>query len=232
MAIRNIKMEQTKKNMYAKGKIYKLMNLMNDDIYIGSTCSPLKKRLNRHTNEATHQPCPVHRYYNNLGWEHVKIVLIEEFPCESKMELERQERKWIEELKPTLNKNIPTRTQRERNLQPHIQQKNAEYRATHKERIKQVSKEYYKKNKEDLKAKNSQRRNMNKDEYNRNRREKRAMNRKEKQSSKTKEERYQQRQEKIQCECGCEVSKSNFARHSKSHLHQQWLQNQPSTSSS
>ena len=33
---------------YSKGKIYKITNDYNDDIYIGSTCDSLVKRLSKH----------------------------------------------------------------------------------------------------------------------------------------------------------------------------------------
>jgi hypothetical protein len=52
---------------------------------------------------------------NEIGWENVSIVLIEAYPCDNKMEMERRERYWIELLKPSLNTVIPTRTREEYN---------------------------------------------------------------------------------------------------------------------
>jgi hypothetical protein len=42
-----------------------------------------------------------------VGWDNVKIVLIEACPCSNKDELLRHERRWIDELKPSLNINRP-----------------------------------------------------------------------------------------------------------------------------
>lgn len=38
------------------------------------------------------------------------MIMLEEFSCENKRQLEKKEREWIEKLKPTLNILIPTRT--------------------------------------------------------------------------------------------------------------------------
>ncbi len=37
---------------FSKGKIYKVTNDYNNDIYIGSTCDTLKSRFRKHKSEA------------------------------------------------------------------------------------------------------------------------------------------------------------------------------------
>ena len=77
----------------------------------GSTCNPLHKRKCQHKKDSKKgTERPVYRHLNAIGWDNVEIILVESFPCNSKAELEARERYWIETLKPTLNKAIPTRT--------------------------------------------------------------------------------------------------------------------------
>jgi group I intron endonuclease len=97
-------------NRYANGKIYKLVNDNDDEIYVGSTCVSLAARLYRHKDKAKREPRKVYHHLTKIGMEHVKIILIEEYPCDNKMQLLRRERYWIEELHPSLNIEIPTRT--------------------------------------------------------------------------------------------------------------------------
>ena len=40
---------ETKRVMdYKNGKIYKILNTITDDVYVGSTCQPLSKRMAKH----------------------------------------------------------------------------------------------------------------------------------------------------------------------------------------
>jgi hypothetical protein len=82
-------------------------------IYIGSTTSTLSKRKGDHKSSARNRAYGVYTHLNTVGWENVQIVLIELFPCDSKIELEKRERHWIDLLKPALNKVIPGRTKEE-----------------------------------------------------------------------------------------------------------------------
>lgn len=123
-------------NRYSHSKIYKLVNDIDDAIYVGSTTEPLHKRLYKHKQRA--KQCPNRRVYEHImkiGWENVHIVLIESFSCNSKEELLRQERHHIDELKPTLNKNLPLRTF-------------PEWRMENKEELKEKAKVYRSENME------------------------------------------------------------------------------------
>ena len=96
---------------YELGRIYKIVNDVDDEFYIGSTCQFIDQRLAGHRREAR-KPNPrlVHRHLNAVGWEHVHIELVELYPCDSKRELEERERFHIEMAPLSLNKNIPTRS--------------------------------------------------------------------------------------------------------------------------
>ena len=122
---------------FTKGKIYKITNDFNDDVYIGSTCDRLVKRFNSHKREARKENSknrPLYKLINEVGFERFRIQLIEDFPCNDKYELRQREGHFIRQL-GTLNKKIEGRTVKE-------------YYKDNKEKIKETKKEYYDKNKE------------------------------------------------------------------------------------
>jgi len=136
---------QKNTNKYTKGKIYKIVCDTTGLTYIGSTIQGLSSRISGHradyksylnkkrTNYVTS--------FDILKNNNYKIILIENFPCNSKEELEREERKYIETM-DCINKVIPTRTDKE-------------YKENNKERIKIRDKEYKQKNREIIEAKQS-----------------------------------------------------------------------------
>jgi Uri superfamily endonuclease len=67
---------------YQKGKIYKLWSPQGNEIYIGSTVNSLAKRLGHHKTDSR---CNSKYLFEN--YDVVKIELIEEYPCNNKMEL-------------------------------------------------------------------------------------------------------------------------------------------------
>jgi group I intron endonuclease len=133
-------------NRYANGKIYRLVNSVDNEVYVGSTCLSLAKRLYAHKQKAKQDiERRVYKHLNEIGFENVSIVLVEEFPCENKMQLERRERHWIDELKPTLNKRIPTRTDKEYRADNAEKQRERQkkYRAENAEKVREAQAKYY-----------------------------------------------------------------------------------------
>ena len=144
---------------YQNGLIYKLCCKDTDitDIYIGSTTS-FRHRKSLHKFSCNNEK---NNNYNrnvykfireNGGWKNWEMILIEYYKCDTKLELEKREREVIENLKPTLNKQIPTRSlkeYREDNKEKIIEQ-NKQYRQDNKEKSKEYYKEYYQDNKEQL----------------------------------------------------------------------------------
>ena len=88
-------------------KIYKVMNIQTGDVYFGSTCDRLlSQRMSKHR-------ASKRRFNEVMGnMQDCKIYLVEDYPCNSKLELLRRERYYIENF-PCKNKNIPTRTPKE-----------------------------------------------------------------------------------------------------------------------
>ena len=130
---------------YKNGKIYKIQCNKTKDIYVGSTCCRLLcQRLRQHVHcykcylngKTTYMTS-----FKILKDNDYFIELIEKVPCDSKDELHKRERYFIETLE-CVNKIIPGRTKKE-------YQK--EYQEEHKEEIKEYKKEYYEEHKEELK---------------------------------------------------------------------------------
>lgn len=81
---------------YTKAKIYKITNLVNDKVYIGSTCDDLNLRLFNHFKTSCEYP---ERKFmaaiNALQWFNFRIQLIEDFPCATEDELCSREAHYI-----------------------------------------------------------------------------------------------------------------------------------------
>ena len=93
----------TNANRYHNAKIYRIVNDFNDQVYIGSTCQTLAKRLYSHRRD-----CDKTRQYNGRlyqlvrrhgGWQGFRICLVEEFSCENNDQLRQREQHHIDELK-------------------------------------------------------------------------------------------------------------------------------------
>ena len=135
---------------YQNSMIYKLC--CNDpnitDSYVGSTLN-FKVRKSQHKTVCNNQGGPAYNYnvYQFIrghgGFENWSMILIENFPCDSKLELHKRERYWLEQLGATLNKNIPSRTPKEQSkiyYQNHNEQKKIYYQ-NHKEELKEKGRE-------------------------------------------------------------------------------------------
>ena len=98
--------KRDKMSRYNNGQIYKLVNTVDDRIYVGSTCLELSKRLYAHKSMARkHITQRVYEALNTVGRENCRIILIESYPCSNKQELIAREQYFIDLLKPSLNKN-------------------------------------------------------------------------------------------------------------------------------
>lgn len=77
------------------GKIYKIVNDLNDKVYVGQTIRPLAVRFQKHcsVSDDLGQTMAIKRAILKYGREHFKIELIEE--CETSL-LNERERYWID----------------------------------------------------------------------------------------------------------------------------------------
>ena len=136
-------MESEKKiqedNKYSRGKIYKIVCDTTGLVYIGSTIEKLSSRISKHRYDYK-------RFLNNtyhfvssfkvLENNNYKIILIENVACNSKEELHREERKYIDTIE-CVNKVIPTRLTQE-------------WKQINKDYLSQQQKKYYLKNRDKL----------------------------------------------------------------------------------
>jgi hypothetical protein len=153
---------------YSKGKIYQILNHVNDDIYIGMTCQLLSQRMRDHrcrTVSNKHEHIPLYKTMRDLGLNNFYIELIENFPCENKEQLKAREGYWIRE-KGTLNKVISGRGRREYyidNKNRILDRDHDRYLAKKDEILKQ-KKVYYENNVEEILNKKKDYRNEHREE--------------------------------------------------------------------
>jgi len=174
---------QNNTNKYSRGKIYKIVCDTTGLIYIGSTIQKyLSSRLSSHTSKYKkylNNTYPFLTSFKVLENNNFKIILIEKSPCNSKEELEKQERKYIETI-DCVNKYVPTRTHNEwridnKNLliekrkkyyqdnKDKITERNKQYRLKNKDKVLEQQKQYRLKNKDTMKEYQEQYRLDNKD---------------------------------------------------------------------
>ena len=153
---------------YSKAKIYQVLNDVDDDIYIGSTCQSLSMRMSGHRRCYKHKSNKLHTKMREIGIEHFFIRLIEEYPeCQNVEQLRRREGQLIIEPQPSLNSCIAGRTKNQwymdnadrvkeqtkqnylENIENRMKQRK-DYRTKNCERLKDVRKKYYEENKEDI----------------------------------------------------------------------------------
>jgi hypothetical protein len=101
---------------YNNSKIYKIVCNVTGLVYIGSTCqSALATRLSEHRRKYKlflNQKYTFVTSFKVLENNNYDIILIEQYPCNSKQELHKKERFYIESIK-CVNKYIPNRTIKE-----------------------------------------------------------------------------------------------------------------------
>ena len=135
---------------YQLGKIYKIVDNTNGNIYIGSTCEPtLARRLSGHLvyfRQNRYSTCC--EILKNNDYD---IFLLENYPCETKDQLIARERHYIENLN-CVNKNIPGRTQNEYRLanKSRINKRCREYRKKNRSKIQKIQDKYYNNNKDKI----------------------------------------------------------------------------------
>ena len=116
---------------YSKGKIYKLWSPSTGLSYIGSTCQSLAMRLAGHVRSKKCHDIGKYNYVTSfeiLEYNDYRIDLIEEYPCESRMKLNKREGEIIMENE-CVNRLIAGRTQKQ-------------YYEANKDKIRERQKQY------------------------------------------------------------------------------------------
>jgi hypothetical protein len=136
----------TNPNKYYYGKIYQIYCHTTQKRYIGSTCDTLDRRMRGHKDD--------YNAYNNkkeysgycTSYEILKnnnygIALIEDYPCNNKIELICRESQYIK-TNECVNQIVPYRTVEEK--KEYGRESSKIYRSRHPEKIKQYNQSYTK----------------------------------------------------------------------------------------
>ena len=180
-------------NKYHNGKIYKLVCDNSPLIYYGSTYETLEERLEYHKDMKNNR-CSSLKLFE-LG--KVSIHLVKNFPCDSKKELLKEERLFIEiflkcfPFKIICNKRLPFITKEEKKI---------------------YNKKYYQTNKKELYEKEKEKRPQKRELINQQARERYKENK----------EKYI---EHFKCPCGGQYTKQHKSRHFKTKKHLKYLEN-------
>jgi hypothetical protein len=137
---------------YSQGKIYKIISSECDDVYYGSTVETLKRRLQKHKSSYNHflkgKKRPM-TSFQILEKGNYHIVLVEDYPCNSKEELQLRERFYIENNE-CVNKFIPGRTEKEYKNSNQCKELRKIWFEEHKDELREYHKEYREANKEKI----------------------------------------------------------------------------------
>lgn len=192
---------------YNNSFIYKICckDTSIEDIYIGSTINFRNRKWLHKSNcnsNNTNSHFKVYQFIReNGGWDNWDMILVENVNVNSKLELHKKEREYIDLLKPSLNCKRPIITEKERKELKKKYEVNTEKR-----------KEYYIKNKKII----AQKFLNNKESILKQQKEYREKN---------KELIKQKASKKINCECGGIYRHADRSKHFKTKKHQTYLTN-------
>ena len=220
---------------YNKSTIYKLCckDANITEIYIGSTTN-FRLRKSQHKVNCHNEK---HKAYNfevykiireNGGFENWDMIEIEKVNATDKKDLEKNERRVIDQLKPILNCRIPGRTVKEYYVDNYdkIKEYNVKYNAENADKIKERQKKYEADNSDKIKERQKKYRKKNPDKF-KEYREKNADKNKEYQKeyyAENSDKILIEMKQKIDCKCGSSINKSGLLRHAKSKKHIQYLE--------
>ena len=157
---------------YNNGLIYKIVcnDIKIKEVYYGSTTS-FVKRKNAHKTVCNNinSNCynqPKYQFIReNGGWDNWNMVLVKYYSCNNKLELEREERKCMEQDENRLNANLPAKTDDEKkeyhkqryidNIDK-IREYKKQYRIDNAEKLKEQQKQYNIDNADKIKEKKKQ----------------------------------------------------------------------------
>ena len=182
-------------NKYHNSKIYAVKNVLNEEIYIGSTTIALSKRMVKHRCDAKQRPELSHfySYMNEMGIENFYIELVEKAKCEDIEELRKREGEIIKEI-GTLKQRIAGRTK---------EAYNKEYTQNNKDRINERRRERRRENPEKTKTDAQRHRKAHREKH--------------------KEELQIKASVKFECPCGGKYTQGHKHEHMSSKKHLKYL---------
>jgi len=190
---------------YLKTIIYKIEHIDDDSLVYVDYTTNWNKRKCEHKHRYYNKKCSKHNYKvykmirDNGGWEMIKMLEVEKYPCNDKREAEKREIEVMKESKSNMNMIKSLLSDEEKKdykkkagekyyerYKPVILENAKTFRQNNKEVMRERKKRYYEKNKEIIQ-------------------EKRSM--------------------KLKCDCGCEITQYHLKRHQQSNKHIQLMKN-------
>ena len=232
---------------YSKTHFYKIVckDVENSNMYIGHTTS-FTKRKNTHKNNCCNPDKEsyntyVYKYIRENGdWENWDMILIDTLPCENRLDALKQERTFIEELKPSLNQIRPYRTDEDEEIQRLEQnERKRQDRQNNPDKYKEIDRLKYERRRDEALTKSKEHYHNNKEQihakrkdtyYNKGGKEKnseRCKSYRANNPDKVKEAQrnwLEKNNVEVICECGLQLLKRNLPIHVKRKKHQQYLQ--------
>jgi transcription-repair coupling factor (superfamily II helicase) len=134
---------------YSKSVIYKIQSIHDNNLlYIGSTTDFTRRKSEHKSRHKTKKAKVYEMIRENGGWDCFKMIVVKQFPCENKIELQIEEDNMMREMESILNMKRAYVPAEEQTKQKAIN--NKKYKTLHEERLKKESKEYYEKHKEEI----------------------------------------------------------------------------------
>ena len=190
-------------------EFYKLVCNTDETIYyIGST-SNMKKRIKKHKSSCSNINCKMYncKIYNiiraNGGFDNFKFINLGNIKNVTKNEAHQREQEFINLFKPNMNTNYSYLTEEDDKKQRAKRWQN--YAELNKQNIAEYGKKYRETHKEQIATRTKEYREKHKEQIN----EKISENRK----------------EKITCECGSFLRKSDLTRHKRTKKHINLMKN-------
>jgi hypothetical protein len=214
-------------NKFQNGKIYTLRSPQTELFYIGSTCSPLHKRLYEHKGDYKRHLEDKFNYLSSFEitkYPDCFVELLESFPCQDRNELRKREGELIRlHRKSTVNYRVECRTDKEYREDTKEERKEYEkqYREKNKDKLEEKHRKYYLENMDTIKEKHA----VYRDENRQLLKERSIIFRGKNKDKISKEHKayYEKNKERIHekktCECGGKFTHQHFSTHKKSLKH-------------
>ena len=186
---------------YKIGRVYKIINRLTTDIYIGSTFSTLNERWRGHKKQYNYwlkksiKRCSIYDNFKKYDIQNFKIILIKEYLCyrehnQDFKHLHSKEQLWINKMNCINELNTFNPIPKKKYKAIH----DKKYRLKNKDKRKEYDKEYRLNNKDKKKQQNKQWRELN--------------------------------NIKTTCICGSKYTKRRVKEHEKTKKHQNFINNQ------
>lgn len=138
-------------NKYSDASIYTIRCRADDSlIYVGSTISPIHKRLSAHKSNCKNgRSGSLYKHIVDNDWSNWYLELYERYPCNDRAELCKREGEVIREI-GTINKHIAGRNAKQYHTDNHEKRiaQMKDYNTTNREKLREQMKTYYYTNRE------------------------------------------------------------------------------------